>query len=100
MPYERRLIAIAGTSGSGKGTVIASLKERHPEFVYPVSLTTRAPRPGEIDGVTYHFVTEDAFLRAAEQGELLEWAVNHEKEYYGMLKKNLWRMPLRLRKRW
>lgn len=67
--------------------MIASLKERHPEFVYPVSLTTRAPRPGEIDGVTYHFVTEDAFLRAAEQGELLEWAVNHEKEYYGMLKK-------------
>lgn len=89
MTIERRLIAIAGTSGSGKGTVIAALKEHHPEFVYPVSLTTRAPRAGEVDGVTYHFVSLEEFERAKEGGELLEWAVNHEQEYYGMQKKEV-----------
>ena len=54
------LIVISGPAGSGKGTVNAHLLARD-DFVYSVSATTRAPRPGEIDGVSYHFVTEDRF---------------------------------------
>lgn len=66
--------------------MISLLKQRHPEFLYPISLTTRTPRPHEVDGATYHFVSEGAFEEAIEKGELLEWAVNHEREHYGMLR--------------
>ena len=69
------LIVIAGPSGVGKGTVIQRLRSRIPEGpALSVSVTTRAPRPGEIEGVHYHFVTDQEFDRMIGDGSLLEWA--------------------------
>ena len=82
-----KLFLIVGPSGVGKGTVIAHLKELHPEFEYPISATTRKPRKGEEDGVVYHFIDHDEFEKMIEKEELLEYAVVHSKEYYGTLKK-------------
>ena len=81
-----KLIIIAGPSGVGKGTVISHLKELHPDWEYPISATTREPRPDEEDGVVYHFVERDEFERMIEEGELLEYAIVHQEEYYGTLK--------------
>lgn len=69
-----RLIVLTGPSGVGKGTLLRSLLRRHPEIHVSVSVTTRAPRPGEIDGRDYYFVTRLQFERMVAQGELLEWA--------------------------
>ena len=74
---------ISGPSAVGKGTVCARLRELHPDLFYSVSLTTRPPRPGEVDGISYHFIGVDEFQRLIEQGELLEWAVVHGTHYYG-----------------
>jgi guanylate kinase len=82
-----KLFLIVGPSGVGKGTVIGLLKENHPEFVYPISATTREPRPGEKDGATYHFVDKNKFEEMIKNGDLLEYAIVHNKEYYGTLKK-------------
>ena len=69
-----RLIVIAGPSGVGKGSLIRVLLARDPLLRLSVSATTRAPRPGEVDGVDYTFVTDAEFDRMIEDGELLEWA--------------------------
>ena len=69
-----RLIVLAGPSGTGKGTVVRRLLERHPEIALSVSATTRAPRPTERDGVDYVFVSDAAFDRMIADDELLEWA--------------------------
>jgi guanylate kinase len=58
----------------GKGTVVRRIRELRPDLVFSVSFTTRAPRPGEVDGVHYRFVSEPEFDRMIEAGELLEWA--------------------------
>ena len=58
----------------GKGTVVRRLLERHPELNLSVSVTTRAPRPGERDGIDYRFVSDEEFDRLVAEGELLEWA--------------------------
>jgi len=71
---ERRLTVVSGPSGVGKGSVVAEVRRSHPEVWVSVSLTTRAPRPGDIDGVTYRFVDPAEFERAAAAGELLEHA--------------------------
>src|SRR5699024_12106008 len=71
---EKRLIVLSGPSGVGKSTVVANLRREHPEVWLSVSVTTRKPRPGEEDGLQYHFVTEEEFDRLVEQDELLEWA--------------------------
>ena len=69
------LIVIAGPSGVGKGTVIQRLLSRIPDGpALSVSVTTREPRPGEIEGVHYHFVKDQEFDRMAADGSLLEWA--------------------------
>ena len=52
---------ISGPSGVGKGTVIDLLRTRHPEFVFPPSCTTRDPRPGEVEGETYYFISKEEF---------------------------------------
>jgi guanylate kinase len=65
---------LSGPSGVGKSTVVACLRRRNPEIWLSVSVTTRAPRPGEIDGREYHFVTEREFDRMVANNELLEWA--------------------------
>ena len=79
---EGRLIVISAPSGCGKGTVIKRLLELNPNICYSVSATTRAPRAGEIDGVSYHFISRDSFLKMIEDNELLEYA-EYVNEYYG-----------------
>jgi guanylate kinase len=65
---------LSGPSGVGKGTVVAEVRRRHPEVWVSVSVTTRRPRAGEIDGVDYHFVDGDEFDRLIADDGLLEWA--------------------------
>jgi guanylate kinase len=69
-----RLTVLSGPSGVGKGTVVAEVRRRHPEVWVSVSVTTRRPRPGEIDGVHYHFVDDREFDRLIATDGLLEWA--------------------------
>lgn len=83
MTSGRRLAVLAGPTAVGKGTVAAHVREHHPEVWVSVSVTTRAPRPGEVDGVHYHFVDDDEFERRRQAGELLEWAVVHGRAKYG-----------------
>jgi guanylate kinase len=69
-----RLVVLTGPSGVGKGTVVTELRRMLPDLWISVSATTRAPRPGEVDGASYHFWTEDRFTRAVAEGGFLEWA--------------------------
>lgn len=73
-PKGKRLTVLSGPSGVGKSTVVAELRRSHPEVWLSVSVTTRAPRPGETHGVEYFFVSGDEFDRLVAAGELLEWA--------------------------
>lgn len=84
--FTGKLFLILGPSGSGKGTVLQALREHHPDYVFPVSCTTREKRPTEKDGEVYHFVTKEEFQRRMAAGEFLEWAVVHGQNYYGTLK--------------
>lgn len=74
---------LAGPTAVGKGTVSAAIRARYPEIWLSVSATTRAPRPGEVDGVHYRFVGEDEFSALIENGQMLEWAVVHGRNKYG-----------------
>ena len=58
----------------GKGTVVIGLRKKRPDIWLSVSVTTRSPRPGEVDGREYYFVSDAVFDRMVEDGELLEWA--------------------------
>lgn len=78
-----RLVVLAGPTAVGKGTVAAAVRRDHPEVFLSVSATTRRPRPGEIDGVHYWFVSEEEFDRMIAEGELLEWATVHQVARYG-----------------
>ena len=69
-----RLTVLSGPSGVGKGSLISVVRRRHPGVWLSVSVTTRAPRPGETDGVEYHFVDDAEFARMVEAGDLLEHA--------------------------
>lgn len=71
-PAPGRLTVLSGPSGVGKGSVVAVLRGRHPHVWLSVSVTTRAPRPGETDGVEYHFIDDAEFARMVADGELLE----------------------------
>ena len=83
-PHRRsRLIVLAGPPAVGKGTVAAAVRETHPEVWISVSATTRAPRPGEENGVHYWFVSDEEFDAMVERGDLLEWAVVHKAARYG-----------------
>jgi guanylate kinase len=83
-----RVFVITGPSGVGKGTLIRSLRERMPELALSVSATTRAPRPGEEDGVDYHFLTDADFQRRVEAGEFVEHAT-YSGRRYGTLRSEL-----------
>ncbi|BBZ75669.1 guanylate kinase [Mycolicibacterium anyangense] len=72
-----RVVVLSGPSAVGKSTVVRCLREQVPDLHFSVSATTRAPRPGEVDGVDYHFVTPGEFEQLIERGELLEWAEIH-----------------------
>lgn len=72
-----RLVVLSGPSGVGKSSVVRLVRAALPELVFSVSVTTRAPRPGEVDGQDYHFVSADEFDRMIADDELLEWASIH-----------------------
>lgn len=72
-----RLVVLAGPSAVGKSTVVSRLRDDVPNLYFSVSMTTRAPRPGEVDGKDYFFVTADDFQQRIDQGEMLEWADIH-----------------------
>jgi guanylate kinase len=78
-----RLTVLAGPTAVGKGTVAADVRRRYPPVWLSVSVTTRPPRSGELDGVHYHFVDSAGFDRMVQAGELLEWAVVHGVHRYG-----------------
>lgn len=80
---RHRLVVLAGPTAVGKGTVSSYIREHAPEVWLSVSVTTRAPRPGEVDGVHYHFVDPAEFARMQHDGELLESAVVHGRASYG-----------------
>lgn len=67
------LLVIAGPSGTGKGTVVRALLDRVPDLWYSVSVTDRPPRPEEVEGRDYHYVSHEEFGRLRDDGELLEW---------------------------
>lgn len=75
---EGLLIVVSGPSAAGKGTVCRELLNCQPDLVFSVSATTRPPRPGEVDGKNYYFISRDEFERMVAAGEMLEWA-----EVYG-----------------
>jgi len=72
-----RVLVLSGPSAVGKSTVVRHLRERVPNLHFSVSATTRAPRPGEVDGLDYHFVSPERFQQLIDGGELLEWAEIH-----------------------
>ena len=74
---------MAGPTAVGKGTVAAYVRANFPEVWLSVSMTTRKPRPGEIDGRHYHFVDDEQFDQMRDAGEFLEWAVVHGRARYG-----------------
>jgi guanylate kinase len=82
MKKNGQLFVISAPSGAGKTTLIQQVMVRFPQVSYSVSHTTRPPRPGEIDGKDYFFVTEQTFTRMIQAGEWLEWARVHA-HYYG-----------------
>ena len=81
-----RLTVIAGPTAVGKGTVIKHILANYPQVKLSVSATTRAPRPGEVDGVSYHFLSTDAFDAKIADGQMLEYAVVHGANKYGTLR--------------
>ena len=83
-----RVFVITGPSGVGKGTLIRALMERLPELELSVSATTRAPRPGEIEGVDYHFLSRAEFERRVEDGDFVEHA-DYAGRSYGTLRSEL-----------
>lgn len=76
-PQSGRLIVLAGPSAVGKSTVVHRLREAIPNLFFSVSMTTRAPRPGEVDGEDYLFVTPEQFQKHIDAHEFLEWADIH-----------------------
>jgi guanylate kinase len=83
-----RVFVITGPSGVGKGTLIRGLMERVPKLELSVSATTRAPRPGEHDGVDYHFLTREEFNGKVKRGEFVEHA-DYAGRSYGTLRSEL-----------
>jgi guanylate kinase len=78
-----RLTVVSGPTAVGKGTVVERLRQEHPEIFVSVSATTRPPRPGEISGTHYLFVSEAEFDALVAENSLLEWAVVHGTYRYG-----------------
>ncbi|MDY3781776.1 MAG: guanylate kinase [Candidatus Faecousia sp.] len=77
-----KLIVISGASGVGKGTVVKAMMAQRENLYFSVSATTRPPRPGEVDGKDYYFVTREEFEKMIARGEMLEYD-EHAQNYYG-----------------
>lgn len=83
---KAKLYVITGPSGVGKGTVLAKFFEYNKgNVIFSISATTRAPRPGEVDGVNYFYISKEEFEKEIENGEFLEWA-KYSDNYYGTKK--------------
>ena len=85
MGRSARLFVVSGPSGGGKGTLVAKVRGDRPSLGLTVSDTTRSPRPGETDGVSYYFMDDAEFSRRVSQGEFLEWANVHGHRYGTLL---------------
>ncbi len=86
MPSAGRIVVISGPSGAGKTTLVRRVFELCPRLVHSVSATTRSPRPGEVDGVDYHFLTAAEFARRRQAGDFLEcFEVFGRDQWYGTL---------------
>ncbi|MFO8040643.1 MAG: guanylate kinase [Sodalinema sp.] len=83
-----KLIVLTGPSGVGKGTLLRSLRQRHPELYLSISATTRTPRPGEVDGVDYYFLSRSEFEEKIAQDAFVEWA-EFAGNYYGTPRQSL-----------
>jgi len=88
MKHLGTAIILSGPSGVGKSTVCSYLFKKYADLQFSVSCTTRAPRPGEIDGKAYHFLSVDDFKRRIDENAFLEWAEVHG-NYYGTLKQEV-----------
>jgi guanylate kinase len=87
---KNRVVVIAGPSGSGKDTVVREVMKRVPGSTLTVTATTRAPRPGEVDGVNYHFMDNARFKKEMEQGNILEHYYRDATDtYYGTYKPDI-----------
>lgn len=82
MEKKGKLLVISGPSGTGKGTICKQLFDRLENIVFSVSMTTRSPREGEVNGVNYHFVNKESFEEMISQGGFLEYAQVFD-NYYG-----------------
>lgn len=85
MAKRGMLFVISGPAGAGKSEIVKTVLKKHPDVCLSVSCTTRAPRPGEIDGVHYHFVSDERFDELVAQDAFYEWAHVHQNRY-GTLK--------------
>lgn len=84
-----KIFFVSGPSGVGKGTLINELRAKYPEWEFPPSCTTRDPRPGEVEGETYYFISKEKFESKIESGDFLEYAIVHGGNMYGTLKEPL-----------
>ena len=87
--YPGHLILIVSVPGGGKSTLIQCLKEECPQLQFAVSCTSRDPRPGEVDGENYYFLSPAEFERRIEAGDFLEWIQQDGGRYYGTLKSEI-----------
>lgn len=83
MTAGAKLIVMAGPSAVGKGTLASHIVTHFPGFALSVSATTRSPRPGEVEGESYFFISESEFQARVNSGQMLEWATVHGKHSYG-----------------
>ncbi len=85
MARRGNLFVVSGPAGAGKSEIVKTVLRKHPDVRLSVSCTTRAPRPGEVDGVSYHFVDDARFDELVAEGAFYEWAHVHQNRY-GTLK--------------